>query len=155
MDLDERGRASVVADPQGAVFVMLSAKDGDPEDVKPRLGEWLWTELITTNSENAASFYTSLVGYTQDAREVGEDRMYYVMKYNDLPRAGILKSPWENVRPNWLPYIRVEDPVMVADYVPKIGGKVIIAPDPGIRKGTVAVIADPTGAVLAVQKWPM
>jgi predicted enzyme related to lactoylglutathione lyase len=155
MDLDERGRASVVADPQGAVFVMLSAKDGDPEDVRPKLGEWLWSELITTNSEDAASFYTSLVGYTQDAREAGEGRMYYVMKYDDLPRAGILKSPWENVRPNWLPYIRVEDPAMVTDRVPKIGGKVILEPDPGIRKGSVAVIADPTGAVLAVQKWPM
>jgi predicted enzyme related to lactoylglutathione lyase len=77
------------------------------------------------------------------------------MKYDDLPRAGILKSPWENVRPNWLPYIRVEDPAMVTDRVPKIGGKVILEPDPGIRKGSVAVIADPTGAVLAVQKWPM
>jgi predicted enzyme related to lactoylglutathione lyase len=81
--------------------------------------------------------------------------MYYIMKADDQPRAGIITSPWENVRPNWLPYVRVDDPQMVADRVPKIGGRVILAPDPGIRNGTVAVIADPTGAAVAVQKWPM
>ncbi len=155
MDLDDRGRASVVTDPQGAVFVLLKTGDGDPEDVKPRFGEWLWNELITSNSEKAVSFYTSVVGYTQDAREAREGRMYYILKYDDQPRAGIIKSPWENVAPNWLPYIRVDDPQMVVDRVNKIGGKVILAPDPEIRNGTVAVIADPTGAALAVQKWPM
>jgi hypothetical protein len=154
-DLDERGRAAVVQDPQGAVFVLLTTSQGDPEDVKPRFGEWLWNELITSNSEEAASFYSGIAGYTQDAREVREGRMYYIMKADDQPRAGIITSPWENVRPNWLPYVRVDDPQMVADRVPKIGGRVILAPDPGIRNGTVAVIADPTGAAVAVQKWPM
>ena len=155
MDLDDRGRAAVVADPQGAVFVLLKTSTGDPEDIKPRFGEWLWNELLTSDAENAASFYTSLVGYTQEAKELKAERMYYIMKYDDKPRAGIIKSPWDNVPPNWLPYIRVDDPRMVTDRVPKIGGKVILAPDPEIRNGTVAVIADPTGAALAVQKWPM
>ncbi len=155
MDLDERGRAAVVADRQGAVFVLLRANDGDPENIKPRFGEWLWNELITSNSEDATSFYAALVGYTHEATPLREDRMYYVLKYEDQPRAGIINSPWENIPPNWLPYIRVDDPAMVTDRVPKIGGKVILAPDPEIRKGTVAIIADPTGAALAVQKWPM
>jgi predicted enzyme related to lactoylglutathione lyase len=39
--------------------------------------------------------------------------------------------------------------------VVSLGGKVVLAPRPDIRNGTLAVVADPSGAVLALQKWPL
>ena len=36
----------------------------------------------------------------------------------------------------------------------KLGGNVLLAPDDNIRKGSVALIADPSGGVFAIQKFP-
>jgi predicted enzyme related to lactoylglutathione lyase len=57
--------------------------------------------------------------------------------------------------PNWLPYVRVADPAAVAARVEALDGEVLIAPADSVRAGSVALIADPSGAVLAVQKWPV
>ena len=35
-----------------------------------------------------------------------------------------------------------------------LGGRVLIEPHPDLRKGSLAVVADPTGAVFALQKYP-
>jgi hypothetical protein len=35
-----------------------------------------------------------------------------------------------------------------------LGGKVLLAPRPDLRKGSLAVVADPAGAVVALQKYP-
>jgi len=37
----------------------------------------------------------------------------------------------------------------------QLGGRVLLAPRSDLRDGTLALIADPTGAVLALQKWPL
>ena len=36
-----------------------------------------------------------------------------------------------------------------------LGGKVVIEPRADVRRGTLAIVADPTGAALALQKWPL
>jgi len=35
-----------------------------------------------------------------------------------------------------------------------LGGRVILAPASEVRNGSLAVVADPTGAVVALQKYP-
>ena len=34
-------------------------------------------------------------------------------------------------------------------------GKVVLAPSDGARKGTAAIVLDPSGAPIALQKWPV
>ena len=51
--------------------------------------------------------------------------------------------------------MRVANPAAVVAKVEGLGGQVLLKPDPGHREGTVAIIADPTGAEVAVQKWPI
>ena len=41
-DVAERGRIAVVADPQGALLSLLQTRDGDPADVEPAIGDFLW-----------------------------------------------------------------------------------------------------------------
>ena len=67
-------------------------------------------------------------------------------------RAGILKNPADDAAPVWLTYFGVEDPVAAAARVEALGGKVILPPSPQLRDGTMAVVADPTGALFALQK---
>jgi predicted enzyme related to lactoylglutathione lyase len=57
------------------------------------------------------------------------------------------------VRPNWLPMLRVADVNAMVTRTVALGGRVILAPRADIRNGTVAIIADPTGAALALQEW--
>jgi predicted enzyme related to lactoylglutathione lyase len=58
------------------------------------------------------------------------------------------------VPPNWLPYVFVNDPAGLAARVAGLGGRVLLTPSPDLRKGSLAVVADPTGAVVALQKYP-
>jgi hypothetical protein len=43
----------------------------------------------------------------------------------------------------------------MAAKVAALGGRVILPPRPEIRNGTVAIVADPTGGAVALQKWPL
>jgi predicted enzyme related to lactoylglutathione lyase len=49
--------------------------------------------------------------------------------------------------------VRVDDPTALAERVTELGGRVIVAPGPDVRDGTLALIVDPSGAPLALQKW--
>jgi hypothetical protein len=49
----------------------------------------------------------------------------------------------------------VEDPAAFAAKALSLGGKVVIEPRADVRKGTLAIVNDPTGAALALQKWPL
>lgn len=80
---------------------------------------------------------------------------YRLFKRDDRPRAGLLELPWEAVRPHWLPYVLADDPAAVVARVESLGGKVLLEPRADVRGGSVGLIADPSGGVLAVQKWPM
>ena len=78
---------------------------------------------------------------------------YYLMKHDGKYRAGIVQLPWKEVEPNWLPYILVENPAGIAAKAEELGGKVVLASKSVVHSGS-AVIADPTGAVFAVQVQP-
>lgn len=154
-ELRERGRIAVVTDPQGALVAFVRADGGDPPDADPAPNEWLWTELWTRDTPRAVSFYETLFGYDHEEIDAGIGRPYHLLRRDGRPRAGVVELPWEEVRPNWLPYVRVEDPSAVVARVEALGGQVIFAPREDMRGGSVALIADPSGAALTIQKWPL
>jgi hypothetical protein len=154
-ELPDRGRVAVVTDPQGAVIVLIKSQSGDPADRGLITNNWLWTELFASDVKEAADFYSQLVGYTVEEFDTGLKIPYFVFKQNETLRGGLLKIPWEGVKPNWLPYVLVDDPGKIAGQVQSLGGQVLIAPDKNIRQGSVALIQDPMGAVFAIQKWPI
>jgi predicted enzyme related to lactoylglutathione lyase len=43
----------------------------------------------------------------------------------------------------------------MAARVASLGGRVLIPPSSGIRGGTLAVVLDPAGGAMALQKWPL
>jgi predicted enzyme related to lactoylglutathione lyase len=153
VDIVKRGRLAVVSDSQGALLGFVRAATGDPPDREPSMGEWLWTELWTDDVDEAVAFYGSLVDY--EPEKIQEERDYTVMRRGGLPRAGIGRKESKEIRPHWVPYVRVESARAIAERVEALGGTVVIAPRDDIRDGTVALILDPTGAVLAVQQWPV
>lgn len=155
-DLELRGRAAVIADPEGAPIALLRSRVGDPADAEAQVNEWLWTELWTWDAEGARAFYGGVVGYeggTLDEPSLGAD--YAVFRMGGVPRAGIIQLETDGVRSHWVPYIRVADPNAVVARVDDLGGRVLIPPSEDLRSGSVALIADPGGAPLVVQQWPI
>jgi predicted enzyme related to lactoylglutathione lyase len=146
-------RAAVVADQQGALVGFARFNKVRP-DLKPVQGEWLWMEYVATDPEAAMRFYGDVIGYQHEQIENQGDVAYHVLSLGK-PRAGVFKSPFEGVRANWLPYVLVDDPAALAARAQSLGGTIVVAPRPDLRKGTLAIIADPTGAVIALQKYPI
>ena len=145
------GRAALVWDAQGAPLGLaevgerldgMASGDGN--------GEFFWMEYLANDVPAAVSFYQRLAGYEVEAHAAAAIP-YYLLKSGSA-RAGVFQNPVSGVTPNWLAYVRVADPAALAAKVPALGGRVIIAPNPALRDGTMAVIADPTGAVIALQK---
>jgi predicted enzyme related to lactoylglutathione lyase len=151
-DVDRRGRVAVVSDPQGAVLALVRTEDGDPPEREPGMDDWLWQELWTTDGPTALTFYRDMAGYSAETVEV-EAGAYHVLQRDGQSYAGLAQLPWDSVPPRWLPYVRVDDARLVAGRVEALGGRVVLSPDQ-IRRGTAAVIEDPTGGILAVQQWP-
>jgi predicted enzyme related to lactoylglutathione lyase len=147
VDVPDRGRMTVLADAQGAVFTALVSSSGDPADTDPTPGDWAWAELWTTDVEAAADFYRRLVGY--QFAEV-HDGSYHVFGRYDVPRAGVVEIEWAGIEPNWLPYVKVTDLGAVVRRVEEAGGRVLQEPTDDFEDGRVAFIGDPTGGVLAV-----
>jgi len=151
-DLPDRGRYSVVSDAQGAVLMLLRATGGDPVDDLILVDEWAWAELWTDDLAEAESFYKSLAGYDSLHFPGATGGARIVLGTDGKARATIVSLPWDDVEPNWIPYIPV---VNVADTLQRIhdaGGAMLLKSDDADGSAAVAVVVDPTGGVFAIQQ---
>ncbi len=150
VDMEQRGRGVLISDPQRADLVLLSAKGGDPVDTEAAIGDWLWDEIWTDDPNRIEDFYRSVLGY--DVINSGD--RYGVFKTNGKWRAGIRHVQDDREHMLWVPVVRVADPEATAQRVRELGGVVWVAPDEAPSKGDTALIADTTGALLLIQRWP-
>ncbi len=150
LDMKQRGRVVLISDPQRADLVLLNAKGGDPAEAEATIGGWLWDELWTDDPENIEAFYQAVLGY--DEMAWGDD--YDVFLYQGEWRAGVRHVRDAKEHMLWVPVVRVADPVASAERVGELGGVVWVAPDEAPSNGDIALIGDPTGALLLIQRWP-
>ena len=153
LDLPNVGRGAVVLDPDGAPLGLLRSSLGDPADVaSPVLNRFMWTEHLSRDPQASAAFYASLVDF-EVRKEEFAGRPYWVL-VRGRERAGLLRNPISVDRPIWLPFVRVADPDASAAAAGRLGGRILLLPRSDVRNGNMALVADPSGAVLALQKWP-
>jgi predicted enzyme related to lactoylglutathione lyase len=132
--------------------MLLRAKHGDPEDSTGVASDWLWAELWTDDISASIQFCEKILGYKSVAVKGTTGKTYHVMGRDQKPRASVIKSPFDDVSPNWLPYVKVQDVDAVAMAVIKHGGKVLVPPERDDLSYHVAIVADPTGGVFAIQE---
>ncbi len=155
-DIPGFGREAVLADPNGAVFAVLQSASGDPADTETAPDDFIWSSLLTPDPQGAATFYGKLFGYTPyPAPDTGgvhhlivADGTYSRASINPLPQG----MP-ATARARWLRFIRVDDAAAVAAKATSLGGRVLVEPHVDREGATVAVLADPTGAVFGVLEW--
>ncbi len=150
VNMDQRGQGVLISDPQRAHLVLLNAKEGDPADTEAAIGDWLWDEIWTDDPNRIQNFYGSVLGY--DAIDSGD--RYGVFKAKEKWRAGIRHVQDDREHMLWVPVVRVADPEAAAQRVRELGGVVWVSPDEAPSKGNTALIADTTGALLLIQRWP-
>jgi uncharacterized protein len=147
------GRVAVIIDPEGAVIGLARSSIGDPEDTAttPTTGRRVWTELVSNEPATAAGFYGSVVGFqTRTIQRRGGE--YTMLSNNGVDRAGVLRNPTADWSPVWLTSFGVADPAAAAMRAESLGGKVLLAPSSEVREGTMAIVADPSGAVVVLQQ---
>ncbi len=151
----EVGHVAAIQDSQNAVLGLVETRfDPSKVTLKNTIGAIVWDELLASDSSDAAAFYSSLAGYkTNTIKRRGG--LYILLESDDTRRAGILQNPFDATDPFWLSYIAVSNPAAIAAKTQTLGGKVLIAPSAEFRDGTMALIQDPEGVVLALQKWPL
>ena len=116
---------------------------------------FFWQEYLARDAAQALDFYKRLAAYESAITDSRLGIEYHVLR-KTRGRAGLFQLPATvvDVEPNWLPYVFVNDPATVAARVPGLGGRIVVAARPDLRNGSLVVIADPGGAVLALQKYP-
>lgn len=151
MDIPEVGRFSVVRDPTGAAFALFKSAKAYPEEPKtPPVGSFCWEELLTSDPEAAAKFYSALLGYTVDSQEMGPIGTYRILKTGDRMRAGIMKMPPGVPHSHWLTYIAVKNVDESTRNARELGAKVMVEPQDIPNIGRFSVIDNPTGAGVAL-----
>jgi predicted enzyme related to lactoylglutathione lyase len=153
--LNARGdlRVAVVADAQGAPLGLANRGPRPAPGRPPALHRWLWMEYVALDADAALKFYGDILGYRHEVLEVRNSSTYYLLA-TDRPRAGLFRSPWERETSVWLPYVRVADPQAMADRAASLGARVVLPPRPHVRNGSLAIVLDPAGAPVALQKFP-
>lgn len=156
-DVAGLARAAVVTDPQHALLGLIRIARGDPPDAPPAAGRFLWIEHMAKDAPAAMAFYRDALGYDArplDAGVAGVDFAYYALGRGGKNRAGLYATPWKELNSNWLPYVMVPDAAAAAEKAKSLGGRVVLAPRADVRDGSLAIVVDPTGAALALQKYP-
>ncbi len=110
-DIMQQGRMAVCHDPNGAEFDVWEPKKMHGTDVDSnQLGAPSWFETLTTDADRAATFYSSLFGWTPEAMPI-PGLTYTTFKLGDEYIAGMMEitSEMGSVRPLWATYFTVKD----------------------------------------------
>jgi predicted enzyme related to lactoylglutathione lyase len=116
------------------------------------LGQFLWHELLTSDPEAGAGFYSKVLGW--NARPWDGDTGYTMLAAAAGPVGGarvVGKDPLASTAgPNWLTYVGVPDLASALATVEGRGGQVLHPITSIPDGGRYAVITDPQGGVIGL-----
>jgi predicted enzyme related to lactoylglutathione lyase len=117
-------------------------------------GNFCWFELATSDQAAAKKFYGGLMGWTANDVPMGPDAFYtmFQLRGKNVGAAYALMPDQvkQGVPPHWETYVAVTN---VDDTIAKaktLGGTVIAGPMDVAEHGRMAVLRDPTGAVISL-----
>lgn len=149
--LNGRGEVALLADPEGTPFGVIDSSSGDPPDYLAEDRQWVWIELWARNPKAMAEFYSGFAGYELEPPvERPDGTLGYFLASGGYTRCAIIPSPAPSAVPAWVLYLRVQDIKAATKQAEGAGARVVVPPSPEVRDGSVALIVDPTGAVLGL-----
>ena len=115
-------------------------------------GQFNWVDLATSDAKAAQTFYGELFGWEFKEMPV-PDRPPYIMAFEQGYAVTALFSqpedmPTSSQPPHWQSYINVDQLEQCVELWVQAGGKVLMPPFPVMEYGDMAVVQDPTNAVV-------
>ena len=149
-DIPGVGRFAVVADPQGAVFILFKPTGEAPPGPPPPAdapGHFGWRELMAGDGDTAFDFYAALFGWTKaEAIDMGPMGVYQLFAIDGTTRGGMMTKPPQCPSPCWQFYVNVPAIDAAVERVTKNGGKLANGPMQVPGGQWVAQCFDPQGA---------
>ena len=152
-DIPEIGRFAVVADPQGASFMLFKPLRDDPPPMPPAEapGTTGWHELRAMDGPAVFDFYATLFGWTKgEGLDMGPLGTYQLFDIDGVPGGAVMTKEPEQPAPGWRYYFRVDAIDAAAARVGKAGGRVTMGPHQVPGGSWVLHGVDPQGAVFAL-----
>jgi len=153
-DIPGVGRFAVVADPQGAVFVLFQPADGMKEPERPAAGTTgtaAWHDLAAIDWEADFAFYADLFGWTNaQAIEMGSNGVYQIFAAGAEPIGGMMTRMNPSQPPGWFFYFHIEEMAAAIARVHEYGGKLVHGPSvvPGGQQ--IAHCVDTQGGMFGI-----
>lgn len=147
------GSFAILHDPQGGAFATFTPLGEAPgNDDPPKIGDFSWNELATTDWEAAFEFYHAVFGWEKtESMDMGEMGTYQMYGRGGSSLGGIFNKPAEvEGPPEWLYYIMVEDANQSALTLQILGGQVMNGPIEVPGGDLVAHCLDPQGGRFAI-----
>jgi uncharacterized protein len=153
-DIPNVGRFSVVADPGGAVFALITPSSNEaPPPVAPDTpGLVGWRELYAADGESSAfAFYSRQFGWTEsESMDMGPMGKYRIFADKAVPIGGMMNKPAEMPAGAWQYYFNVEAIDSATERVTANGGVVLMGPQEVPGGSWIIQAADPQGAMFAL-----
>ena len=153
-DIPGVGRFAVVADPHGAVFIIMKGSSAEgPKDAAPGTpGHVGWRELHSGDGKKAFEFYSTLFGWTKaEAIDMGAMGTYQTFKTGGgEPAGGMMTKTPDTPAPFWLYYFNVDALDAAVARVKAAGGKLAMGPHQVPTGQWIAQCFDPQGASFAM-----
>lgn len=147
-------RFCVVADPQGAVFLVAKGLRDEPMPQIPRgtPGTVGWYELYAADGATIFDFYEKMFGWTKgEAMNMGPMGTYQLFRTGgDEDVGGIMTKPEQIPMPNWGLYFTVDAIDAAAARVTAKGGSILNGPMQVPGGDWIVQCFDPQGAYFAL-----
>ena len=152
-DIPGVGRFAVVADPDGATFMLFRDAAGSPPPAPPPETPGLvgWRELHAGDGAGALAFYSAQFGWKKDRDfDMGPMGVYHIFESGPGQQGGIFTRTPDTPAPFWLYYFNVDGIDAGAERVKAHGGRILNGPMQVPGGQWIVQGLDPQGAMFAL-----
>src|SRR5918998_1156324 len=139
------GMAASLAPPRRATLLFMGERERHDH------GAFSWTDLSTPDADASRDFYAPLFGWEFDDAPIPEEAgggFYRMAKLGGRTAAAMYESSERH--PAWASYVTVDDVDAITARATELGATAMGEPFNVMDTGRMALIQDPTGAVLAL-----
>jgi uncharacterized protein len=153
-DIPGVGRFAVVADPQGAVFVLFQPPQAQQQPVRlppGTPGTAAWHDLAAIEWQPEFAFYASMFGWTKsDAMDMGSSGIYQIFAVGATQAGGMMTRMDPTQPPGWLYYFNVDEIHAAIGRAKEHGGVITHGPSEVPGGLMIAHCLDPQGAIFGM-----